>query len=977
MTKITIKNLKEISGSELLIAGGKGASLGEMTQKGISVPKGFAILTTAFDRFIEETDLNIEINATLKEVNINEVHTVENVSEKIKAMIITKEIPVDIKTEIIKFYKELDSKFVAIRSSATSEDSVSAAWAGQLDTYLNTTEENLFKNIKKCWASLYTPRAIFYRFEQKLNEEKISVAVIVQEMIQAQESGVAFSVHPITQDKNQIIIEAGFGLGESIVSGAITPDSYVIDKQNFNILNINVHEQTKGLYKKTEGGNEWRRLGKNGKKQILSKKEIIELSKIIVKIENHYGFPVDIEWAKENGKIFITQSRPITTIEQKEHRTFQEKIIDKFLNDTSPEDVFKMSFEFIPLFWTIPIFFFDRNLKDKFTPTLLIKNKEESHFFIDSNYILGCPKKVLENYLKNANGILENVENKYQAKIEKVNSLYNELIEKKSYTEEELNKLLQRNLRIFKDFFVSTSLAYLDHGSIFDLIKKDSQIDVEKTKKLLEIDIHKSFELIHEETILEFKENKNTNYQFLAYLFTSYSKIPKRSEIKQHIETLGLAKLKKTISNKNQNLRSNFEKYKKLYNKLNVREKQLVDFIQIIKNIREDRKQYFSKLFFSIYKISEFLLKKWNIEKIKNGDVFAFELLKGKSYVLKNKKGILSRKKGYIFYCDDESEPTFKPFSGDTESVLMKLKDTILKTDLEFIKGEIAYKGKVSGKVVIAIKNKDFSKIEENTILVTSMTRPEILPYLKKVKAIITDEGGITCHAAIISRELKKPCIIGTKTATHILNDGDLVEVDGNTGRVILLKNQCIDFHHFKGDNLSRSETIQREIIEMTLESDIPNKKRESSNIWELKHSSGCCQIGRILAEKRRLNIELVEIIAVLHDVAVITTGSYKDHAKKGGIVAKKILEKSNNFSKEEIKIICEAIAHHSEKEIYTNNPYIEIAKDLDAFDCCLYEGSINYYKIHKPKEIFKKYCDRILKVRKELGIPTDSLFRK
>jgi pyruvate,water dikinase len=972
-----IKTFREITKSDTAIAGGKGASLGEMTQARIPVPDGFVILSNAFDLFLEETDLNVEIDAVLNEVNTKEIHTVENASEKIQAMILSKTMPNNVQTEISKFYKKLDCDFVAVRSSATLEDSASAAWAGQLESYLNTTEKTLLENVKKCWASLFTPRAIFYRFEQKLHKDKVSVAVVVQKMIQAEESGVAFSVHPVTQDENQIIIEAGFGLGEAIVSGSITPDSYVVDKQGFKILDINVNEQAKALYKKANGGNKWKELAEKGKKQVLNEKEIIELSKLIVKIENHYGFPCDIEWAREANNFFITQSRPITTIEQKEAKPNSEKMIEKFLSETQPEDVFKMSFEFIPLFWTIPIFFLDKNLGDKFTPTLLIKHKEESHLFIDSNFIFGYAKNVLENYLNNNDKTLQKVENKYRVEVENTNNLYNGLLEDKKYTEEELNLLIKENLKIFKDFFVSCSLAYLDHGSIFDLIENYPKINAKKIKEILEIDIHKSFELIHEEIILKFKEGKNTDYQSLSYLFTSYSKIPKKTEVKQAVEKVSLSTLKQSIQNKNQNLETNLKKYEKLYEKLNLKEKQLVDFIQMIKRIREDRKQYFSKLFFSLHKISELLLRNWKITEIKNGDIFAFELLKGKKYAEKIKNEILKRDEGYIFYCDSENEPTSKPFSGNTESELKELKDTISKTDLDFIKGEIAYKGKVSGKVAIAIKNKDFSKIKENDILVTSMTRPEVLPYLKKVKAIITDEGGVTCHAAIISRELKKPCIIGTKTATHILNDGDLVEVDANSGKVIILRNQHTDYPHFKGNNLSRSEKIQREVVEMILNSDIPNEKRESSDIWELKHSSGCCQVGRILAEKRDLNVELVEIIAVLHDIAVVTTGSYKDHAKKGGVVTKKILEKSNDFSTEEIKTICDGVAHHSEKDIYTDNPYIEIAKDLDAFDCCLYEGSINYYKIHKPKDVFEKYCDRIRKVRKELGLQTDKLFRE
>jgi len=311
-----IKNFKNISKNDVDIAGGKGASLGEMTQAGTPVPGGFVILSDAFERFINETDLNVEIDAVLDEVNPDEMHTIDGASDKIGAMILGQEIPEDITKEILEQFSKLKNKFVAVRSSATSEDSASAAWAGQLDTFLNTTKKDLLENVKKCWASLFTPRAIFYRFEQKLHKKKISVAVVVQKMIESEESGIAFSVHPVTQDKNQLIIEAGFGLGEAIVSGQITPDSYVVDKQDWHIIDININEQKKGIYKKANGGNKWKELGEKGEKQVLTKKEIIELSKLIVKIEKHYKFPVDVEWAKEKGKFYITQSRPITTLQK-------------------------------------------------------------------------------------------------------------------------------------------------------------------------------------------------------------------------------------------------------------------------------------------------------------------------------------------------------------------------------------------------------------------------------------------------------------------------------------------------------------------------------------------------------------------------------------------------------------------------------------------------------------------------------------
>ncbi|MBW2968311.1 hypothetical protein KY362_07565 [Candidatus Woesearchaeota archaeon] len=312
-----IRAFSSISKDDVALAGGKGASLGEMTQAGIPVPGGFVILSTAFDRFIQEARLADDIDAELDKVDHKEVHTVENASEAIQAMIISADMPEDIKSEILKFHKDLGAEWVAVRSSATAEDSSAAAWAGQLDTFLNTTEENLLKNVQKCWASLFTPRAIFYRFEKELHRQKISVAVVVQKMVNSELSGIAFSVHPVTEDYNQIIIEAGFGLGESIVSGQITPDSYVVDKQDWHIIEDMVSSQEKGLYRHPGGGNEWKELGEKGSTRVLTDEEIIELSKLIVKIEQHYGFPCDIEWAVENSTFYIVQSRPITTLTDK------------------------------------------------------------------------------------------------------------------------------------------------------------------------------------------------------------------------------------------------------------------------------------------------------------------------------------------------------------------------------------------------------------------------------------------------------------------------------------------------------------------------------------------------------------------------------------------------------------------------------------------------------------------------------------
>lgn len=317
-----IKIFKQLTKDSVTEAGGKGASLGEMTNAKISVPPGFVVLSSAFDRFLEETDLKVEVEAVLSRVKYKDINSVDRACNEIRGLIAGGVMPEDLKKDIRSHFKKLKSPLVAVRSSATAEDSKVASWAGELETYLNTDEKKLFGNVKKCWSSLYTTRAIFYRHEKKLLKTRVSVAVVVQAMVQSEISGICFTVHPVTEDKNQLLIEAGYGLGEAIVSGSITPDSYVVDKQNSSLLDINVAEQTRMLARAAPnqragqgGGNKWVAVKKaQAGLQKLSGRQILELAEICAAVEKHYGFPCDIEWAYARGKFYITQSRPITTL---------------------------------------------------------------------------------------------------------------------------------------------------------------------------------------------------------------------------------------------------------------------------------------------------------------------------------------------------------------------------------------------------------------------------------------------------------------------------------------------------------------------------------------------------------------------------------------------------------------------------------------------------------------------------------------
>jgi len=327
MRQVFILPFSKISKDDVKIAGGKGASLGEMTKAGFLVPPGFVVLATAFERFLEETDINIEIEAALDKVNYQDINSVDQASKLIRDVIHDARMPKDLGKEILIAFDKLSAQggsatggkaqklFVAVRSSATAEDSSVASWAGELESYLNTTWKNLLGRVKNCWSSLFTQRAIFYRNEKGLRKPKVLVAVAVQKMIQSEIAGICFTTHPVTKDKNQLIIEAGWGLGEAIVGGHITPDSYVVDKRDWKILDTNISEQEKMLVRKGSSGNIWFNVpNKLKNKQKLDPRKIIELSQLCAKIERHYKFPCDIEWAMEKNKFYIVQSRPITTL---------------------------------------------------------------------------------------------------------------------------------------------------------------------------------------------------------------------------------------------------------------------------------------------------------------------------------------------------------------------------------------------------------------------------------------------------------------------------------------------------------------------------------------------------------------------------------------------------------------------------------------------------------------------------------------
>lgn len=310
-----IKKLEEVSENNTESVGGKAKSLGKMKTEGFLVPSGFVLLTDVFKKFIEVNDLKSEIDTALEEIGRDELkNNIEKTSNKIQGLIVNGSISSEIKSLIISSFEELEREIIIVRSSASAEDGKKNSWAGQLQSFLGIAKSNLIEGIKRSWASLFSSRAISYRFENNLQEEEISIAVIIQELIKGEISGVAFSSHPVSDNKNKIVIEAGFGLGDVIVNGKVNPDTYLVDKDNLKLINVDVGKQEKAHVFGKNTGVSWKNLPESkSKAQVLEENQIIKLAKTILEIENYWGFPVDVEWTIKNNKVYILQSRPITT----------------------------------------------------------------------------------------------------------------------------------------------------------------------------------------------------------------------------------------------------------------------------------------------------------------------------------------------------------------------------------------------------------------------------------------------------------------------------------------------------------------------------------------------------------------------------------------------------------------------------------------------------------------------------------------
>ncbi len=314
----------EIGREDIPIAGGKGANLGEMTRNKIPVPPGFIVTADAYFQFLREAELTDRLRAYLNALNPKDTKALQDTAFEVMQLITQAEMPKRMADEIKKAYQKMQQGLVAVRSSATAEDLPEASFAGQQSTFLNVQGmAHVVEAVQKCWASLFEARAIFYRNEQRFDHFKVGIAVVVQRMVQSEISGVAFTAEPLSSDDTKIVIEAAYGLGEAVVSGELTPDLYILDKESLNVLEKKVATQEWQLVRNPDTRGRRKNIkvpivGKDQVRQKLSNKGIAALAQVTKRIEALYGTPQDIEWARDGKSFYIVQTRPITTLKVSE-----------------------------------------------------------------------------------------------------------------------------------------------------------------------------------------------------------------------------------------------------------------------------------------------------------------------------------------------------------------------------------------------------------------------------------------------------------------------------------------------------------------------------------------------------------------------------------------------------------------------------------------------------------------------------------
>lgn len=799
-----IKFFEDIRDNSL--AGGKGLSLSKLYKNGFNVPNGYVIEANLFDDFLKANNVEEKICNLINNCDIDNQEKLENTSKEICEIIANCVIDNDVILNIISSFEKLDCEYVAVRSSATLEDGKDCAWAGQLESFLNVTKYEIVEAVKNCWRSAFSPRAIFYRVK---NAEKndMSVAVVVQKMIQSDISGVGFSINPTNNNFNEIVIEGVWGLGEAIVSGSVTPDTYIV--ASGEILSKTVRNQRQKLVM-MDGRNEWIDI-ENSELQKLSDAQILDLASTIKKIERFYGFPVDVEWGMQNGELYVLQARPITTVNDNKMNEVISKVKQVGIWQYYVSRKFNWFLE------STQIYASGKLVQDKllgFNVALknyLILNGDE--YSLESDFETIC--RVLKDRFNKDLDFFEKFAKKEIEIVEDVKR-YIEKLKKSDFKEFSLEELSEE-LVCFNHVYVASCVPGFTRPD--DFLELEVKNELEKmgfeSNEVEEIfskiatcpnylPVFYSEEPLDLLKIALKKKNGDDVTDLLNAHIEKYSwlKAPlafedvyfTREEYIERLENLESEDIDGKIANILEIRRKDDEEYLEILEKYKFSER----FVKLSKAIRDFillrtyTTGYSDNLFFvARHSLLEAISDRLGIQVndlIMFGYAEILEIIKRGYVSSEDLKMVEDRRTGFAIVWMNGKVETFRGKD------ILQLQAEIGKTykisknsEDDGIQGTVACPGKVVGNVKVLLDYRDVTKVERGDIIVATMTTPDYISAMEKASGFITDEGGITCHAAIISREFNVPCVVGTVNATERLKDGQRIELDAYNGVVKII----------------------------------------------------------------------------------------------------------------------------------------------------------------------------------------------
>ena len=820
-----ILDFNEIKKEDVLVAGGKGANLGEMTSAKINVPSGFVITADAYRDFLKVNGIDILIENGIKK-SVDDEKKLLNEAEHFRGKIKSGKFPERLENAIRKKYFNLGNNTrVAVRSSATAEDLPDASFAGQQETYLNVQGiESVLNAVRNCYASLWGNRAVSYRFHQGYDQTSVSIAVVIQEMIESEKSGVLFTVNPVNKKENEMQINASFGLGESVVSGRVTADSYIIDKSG-KIAQVNIgSKETQIIYGDKETVEVAVRSDKR-KTRALNDREILELMKCGLEIEKHYRMPMDIEWAIKNDIVYILQARAITTLKNSENDITGNDLIEKYIKGKKikkdTREVMSFFLEKMPFAHRVLDFDYLMAINDQkvnilseggiILPRNPIIDDDGIQTFSDEGKRIGKNIFKFFNILKNMKDFefcykkCKDFMNIYETEIEEIKHLN---FENMTLTEcgnflEESYALLQKlaydrfkyalfpsalNSKKFTKIIKKVNSNYSSFDFYWDLDNKTSVItndvytmacEIRKNEALKRAiisgdnfkELYKKYNDFKNITDEFMKDNGfKSDYNCYCLSAKTFLEDPDR-----------LTNILRPILNENSNESKGIKDFSKLmesiegiYGKKYQDIEKQIKYFRYFHVVREESQYLWETLFYYVRKcvkrINFILLGDENIE-IGVANLFHKELLKAI-----NRGNLNELDKEKINRRNEKFPLAVKVWEAS--------KLLIFKTDGDVLKGVSGSTGIAVGKVCLINSSKEFYKMKKGDILVCHLTDPEWTPLFKLASAVVADTGSALSHAAIVAREYNIPAVLGVGFATTKFKDGDTIQVDGNTGEV-------------------------------------------------------------------------------------------------------------------------------------------------------------------------------------------------